>query len=155
MKPRTYILMGLTLVAGGITYGVATRQKKKKQIKAIFDALEKETGATGTFEDLEKSAPFDPNYWKSVQDSGKATKYLKAEYAKKYAKQIYDALDWIDDEDAVFAVYQRIRNHVQASQIAYYFGRDYKTPLYDYLDDDLNSSEMDKINNYLKVKPKY
>lgn len=151
---QTYMVIGATLVAGGITYGMVTRRKRTKMINEIYDKLERDTGGSGTHKDLESSDGFDPNFWKKVKESGKSTKFLKVTFAKKYAKQIYDALNGWDDEGAVFAVYNGIRNLVQASQIAYYFSAAYKQPLYSYMDDDLNDSEMEKVRNYLKTKPR-
>ena len=153
MKSKAYIIISVALIVGGITYGIVTRNKRKKMIDQINDKLDKGTGSSGTYTDLGKSKAFNPNYWKEVRDGGKTTKYLKSDFAKKYAKQIYDALDGWDNEDAVFSVIKGARNWVQVSQIAYYFNKTYSQTLYSYLDDDLTSSEMRKIDGFIKSKP--
>jgi hypothetical protein len=97
------------------------------------------------------------------------TKYLliKQDEVKKLAQIIYDAFNFLgDDEAAVTGVFRKLQTQSQVAYLAQKFNEIYKTDLLTYLKNGkqglqhtywsgLNAAELQQIKDLVKVKPKY
>lgn len=95
--------------------------------------------------------PFDLNYSNDVKKwvAPKTMIFLKDQYARQYAKELYAAKGGVllnDNEEAVQNVFtKKVKDKVHVSNVAAAFWKDYKKDLYDYLLSFLSESEMEKF----------
>ncbi len=151
---KQLIIGSAVAVAGGLVYVLINVNQQNKEIAKIEKAIKAGTGETGTSQDLGKADAFDPTYWEEISKKQKVA-LLKKDAVKKYSDQIANAPSiWNDDEDAVYTALDR-RSKVQISQIADQFAQDNKKRLFDFLNDLLDTSEMDKVSSIVNSKPNY
>lgn len=92
--------------------------------------------------------PFDVGYADDVKKwvSPKPLIVLKDQFAKQYAKELYDAKGILnDDEAAVLAVFKtKVKDKVHVSNVSKAFSTAYKKDLYDYLKSFLTDAELEQ-----------
>src|SRR4051812_32746044 len=113
---------GLLLIGGiaaGLYFGVFDPILKKLGIKESADSKKsKQLGNTNAF---------DPNYWKQ---GGAGTKLITVSGASAYAKVLYDAHGFFnDDEDKVRGVFRQLRTKSQVSFLSDIFYKTYNKGL--------------------------
>lgn len=93
-----------------------------------------------------KSA-FDPQWWLNAQKEVGSHLKLKDEAAKKYAGQIANAWGIMDDdENAIYHVFEdNLKDHVQTSQVSYWYEKDRDVPLKLDLQSRLSPDEWKRI----------
>lgn len=103
-----------------------------------FEKADEEAAGAGT------GSPWNPNFYKSRRGAV----LLPASTAATYAKQIFDAYGWFnDDEDAVYRVFSAMKYKTQLSQLADVFAARYSADLYNYIRDFFNDDEMKIVLN--------
>lgn len=114
--------------------------------------------------DLDQAAADTTSYWSPLfyKSAPAGAWLLTAATAKQYANEIYDAVGaFNDDEDAVIAVFKRLRAQSQVSQLADVFYQLHKADLLTFLrggswpQDRLSDADVNKINTYINSLPKY
>jgi hypothetical protein len=103
--------------------------------------------------------PFDKDYSSDVKKwiAPKSLLVLKDQFAKQYAKELYNAKSFInDDEEAVENVFKKVKDKVHVSNVSAAFWRDYQKDLYDYLASFLSEAEMEKyVMDPVRKLPNY
>ena len=121
-------------ISGGISGGVQT-----SKINAAAPAVEPDW-----------NNPFDMQYADDVKKwvSPKPVIFLKDQFAKQYAKKIYDAKGGLltdDDEDGVGNLFSKVlHDKLQVANMSKAFYALYKRDLYDYLASFLSEDELEK-----------
>jgi hypothetical protein len=140
---------GTILLVGGIAAGLYF---------GVFDPLLKALGVKDSKDskkakELGKTNAFDPNYWKQ---GGVGTKLITVSGATAYAKVIYDAHGFFnDDEDKVRGVFRQLRTKSQVSFLADYFYRTFNKGLFDYLQTFLGPSDLSAISDIVERLPNF
>ncbi len=105
---------------------------------------------------------WNPNFWQTKPANVSYTNPIDATTATQYARDIYDGLSWMDDdEDKIKGVFKRLYSQASASFVAYYFNKQYNKDLLKTLiggwwpNDGLSDSDVTEINNYISRLPKY
>ncbi len=159
---------------GGATIGVisigafvALSQKRNKpnarsQIttKPIGKGVQITTGNVGVIkQEPNWKNPFDMNYLTDVQKwvAPKPIQVLDDGSAKRYAKIIKNAKGTFgDDEDAVKAIFKRLRNKTQVASLSKAFYTLYKKDMWHYLNSFLSKNEMKVyVLKYINRLPNY
>lgn len=103
---------------------------------------------------------FDIHYLNKVlQAVNKQVLVLKTSSALGYANQIHNAWGaWYqggDDEDKVYAVFRKLKDKVQVSQVAKAYQETYSKNLIDTLKDRFDKDEITIVLNIIKALPNY
>lgn len=103
---------------------------------------------------------FDIHYLNKVlQAVNKQVLVLKTSSALGYANQIQNAWGaWYqggDDEDKVYAVFRKLKDKVQVSQVAKAYQETYSKNLIDTLKDRFDKDEINIVLNIIKALPNY
>jgi nucleoside phosphorylase len=104
--------------------------------------------------------PFDLNYANDVKKwvAPKTLIVLKDQFAKQYAKELYDAKGWFKDNvEAVQNVFEKkAKDKVHVSNVSAAFWKDQKKDLFDYLSSFLSEEEMEKyVHKPVRNLPNY
>lgn len=87
--------------------------------------------------------PFNPRYWTGV----KTPVILTQSSANSLAQKIYDAIGNVyDDENIVYGAFRQLKAKTQVSFLADVFFKKYSADLYNYLQRNLNASELAIVN---------
>lgn len=96
---------------------------------------------------------FDPDYWRK---GGAGTLILTAAAADNFAKMIFDAKGFLNDDEAkVYGVFQSLKTRSQISYLAMIFFNKYKKSLLTYLLEMFNESEMVSLAKITNKLPKF
>lgn len=102
---------------------------------------------------------WNPKFWESGPSG---TLILTAAAVENYAKQIWDAIGaFNDDEEAVKAVFRKMKTQSQASYLADHFASKYKSDLLAFLrggywpQDRLSDYDVNEITEFVNRLPKY
>lgn len=106
---------------------------------------------------------WNPNYWQTVKPDYKPWTYaITEDTAMQWAKEIYNAVGWInDDEEAIIAVFKRCRTKANCSFLAWAFQKKYGQDLLTWLrggiwpQDRLSDKDVNVINDYISKLPAY
>jgi hypothetical protein len=98
--------------------------------------------------------PWSPKYITYVLTqlrTGQSAALLTVAGLNKYAKQIYDAKTWYnDDEEAVYGALRQLSSNTQLSQLAGHFQTNFKKDLYEYIRSMFNDAELAVVTNIVK-----
>ncbi|GAA0892647.1 hypothetical protein GCM10009122_23260 [Fulvivirga kasyanovii] len=143
-----------TLLVVALLY--SWKRKRQDRLAARFmEELNKQlTPATAG---LSASAAFDLDYKdKALKKAGSKILVLKEEAAKQYADEIHNSWGWINDEEnRIYAVFRKLKDKVQVSQVSVAYNRYHKENLIDTFYDRMNDNEIRKILDIVNSKPDY
>lgn len=156
-KPNDTILLGgaaLAIVYFGIIRPITN--------KLGLTQSEKDKIEENRIEEANNNQGWNPNFWQTVPNNRypKVTRF-KDSYAEQYAKDIYNAFGFFnDDEDKIYTVFRAMRSQVHLSQVVYYFNKNYKmdllrrlqTPWY-YMKDGLDPKEFAIVASMVNKLP--
>lgn len=165
-KTKWFIAGGVALIAAGIAVYFFVFKKKTtasdKYGNVKLGASGKDSGTSGGVSGGVKTTtgtqsapvlepswdnPFDMSYADDVKKwvSPKPLIVLKDQFARQYAKELYDAKGIVDDdEDAVMNVFKnKVKDKVHISNVSKAFMNQYKKGLYEYLKSFLSDTEME------------
>lgn len=155
---QTYTsLAALTLLGGGIGilgYAAFSRRSLADEFADLWKAIPEAGAVTveGNYKDLAyKGNPLDPALYKA--NPKKVT--ISPNQASTFAIAIHNAASFFDDnEKAIGTVFKQLQTKEDASRLADAFLGRYKQDLYLFLNETLNSEEMEEYVNknikYLK-----
>jgi hypothetical protein len=145
-KTTLKIIAGITGAGLCITVYVILDQKHQDKIAiALMGEINKllNPSATG----LAAEQAFDIHYAEEVLKKVKnKLLMLKAEVAERYAKEIYDAFGFFDDdENKIYSVFRILKDKVQVSQVAKAYSGKYKVNLIEHLRSKLSNTEVAEV----------
>ena len=154
MDKRTLQISGAGICAmllGSLYWNYRNSQKEQCTTEFINELNKELKPASKGLADFKT---FDVNYKDTaIQNTKENIFVLRQATAEKYAKTIYDAWNWYDDnEQAIYGVFSKLKNHVQGSQVASAYLDKNKVGLLDDLILKLSESEIRIIRNILKKK---
>lgn len=136
MNKKVVIGMIIFAVIGLVILVLLSTSKKKKEIKKIRDAVAKGVAESG-----------EPSTRDILRGVGTLPAY--DEPAKKFAKQIYDAKGfWNDDEEAIYNALSG-KSIYQINTIDKMFQNKYGQDLEDFFKEILNEEERKKVNTII------
>ena len=143
-----------SLLVGSIVY---SQHKKKQNHRAALFFSELERSIAPASVGLVESNAFDMYYWQNLGAKLKKSYYLlKQNDAKSFAKRIDDAWGWVDDdEDKIYSVFRALKDHVQVSQVVYWYYQDKKINLIDELRSRLAKDEVGEVMKIVNKLPPY
>jgi hypothetical protein len=143
-----------SLLVGSVVYG---QYKKRQNHRAALFFSELERNIAPAAVGLVESDAFNMYYWQNLGPKLKKSYYLlKQNDAKTYAQRISDAWGWVDDdEDKIYSVFRALKDHVQVSQVAYWYYQDKKINLIDDLRSRLDKDEVGEILKIVNKLPPY
>jgi len=149
-------LLGL-LVAGGITFHIRAKNKRKKQDENFKRFFQKLTNAKEpeSIERADLQKAFDPEYWKEYTGSVSLISDAKA---KELAVQIYEAWNagtlWDDLEEEVYEAFQSrfLKSYADVSKVAEAYDTVAGRDLWDHLEDKLSDQEMAEVKRIVSLK---
>ena len=113
----------------------------------IKKAIDNKEGDYGTSKDLASDKALDPNLYKKSNPS------LSDAEANSLAKQVYDAHGFFnDDEDSVYAAFQKCPAKVDVSKMSAFFLTKYSQDIYSYIENFMNEEELQKVQTIIKSK---
>lgn len=108
---------------------------------------------------IDPSSPWRPDYWRKSQNYSYA---IDTATAQAYAKEIYDAFGYFDDnEDQAIGVFRRLRTKANLSFLADIFNQLYGQDLLTFLrggiwpKDRLSDDDVSQINSMIAALPNY
>jgi hypothetical protein len=148
MRKSGLITLGVLIVAGVGGYYFYKRSMEKRDAEAaeflnfVIKNLDPESVKQALF---------------STNIKGTATsKKLSTTDATKYAKAIYGAWGWVnDDEEAIKTVLRACKTQEQISQVATIYQSLYKVALLADLESKLSESEFAEMQKIVELKPLY
>lgn len=150
-KSRTQYIIWGSVIAIGIVILITTivRNQKKKEIQAIYDAINSGTDENGNYTDLVGSDGLSTSYWQqfTISDADKNR-------ANILAQDIYDALGYFqsDDVQKVLSSIQSAGSKAELSYVSYIFQQKFGKSLYSHLQH-LGTDDLNKINDVIKNLP--
>ena len=150
-------IVGLISFLGlGLSIHVANNRKKKNALAKVFMRKLTELLEPGTAGLLSEEA-FDIYYAERIlRNANRSVLVLHAQAAAKYAEEIHSAWAWYgDDENKVYAVFRKLKDKIQVSQVAKAYQDLYQENLIDKLYDKLWESEIQRVLSIVKVLPDY
>ena len=149
-KNIIYIIIGSSLIVGGVTYAVLRRRRADKILSEIIDILDKGIEQYGDSRDLSASKAFDPLFWQTEKDS---SKLLEWRDARATAKEIEDCFGfWKDNEEKFFNIMNSIKNAIQFSQINYQYKSLYGATILERIESNLSNDEKKMATTIIKSK---
>ena len=146
------VALGL-LISGGVVYAFRKRGRNRKAV-AFSAELEKELAPASV--GIVKSDAFDINYWKKIATQSIPAIKLKEGAAEDFARRIHTAWGWLNDnEKKIYAVFRALNDHVQVSQVAWWYQQLYGINLIDEIRSRMSRSEVGKIMSIVKSKAAY
>lgn len=150
----------LLLIGGGALLGYKFLLVPLLESLNLKDTKEEADAAKTTSEYGGGSGkPIDQNPWSpkyvnlviSQLKSGQSAALLNVATLNKFAKQIYDAKTFYnDDEEAVYGVLRQLSSNTQLSQFAGHFQTNFKKDLYEYIRSMFNAAELAIVTNIVK-----
>jgi len=143
---------GLLLVSLAFSY----RSHRKDKKASDFLQLVREMVVPGELGELKKTA-FNESYLSELRKEGKrGLLVLTVSKALEHAKKIESSFAWYDDdEDAVYGVFDLLKDHLQVSQVAQAYLTKYQETLLSILQARLSDSEFEVIKKKLQSKRNY
>jgi hypothetical protein len=99
---------------------------------------------------------FDIHYAEEAAKKVKGILLIKTDAATKFAKDIYSAFGFLDDdEDKIYSVFRSLKDKVQVSQVAKAFQNAYRINLIDKLRAKLSEGEVSEVLKIVNALPRY
>lgn len=149
-------VVGIVFV--GTSYIAWRNRKRDKLSNALLSSLTRKLHPDT--KGLASESALDARYVDQVlQGISASIVVLKKSTATIYANQIHQAFKpWYlggDDEEAVYAIFRRLKDKVQVSQVAKAYGRAYNIALKDQLKDRFSNDEIKTVLSIIGKLPKY
>lgn len=162
-KKNVAIILGTTLVVGGISYLIYRKYRNKQLIIAINNVLENRLTANGDIRDFGDVWAGDAYINKAIEvakNNGYSIILLNDSAITKYRKELYDftiggLFGWGTDESGIKSVFNKLRDKVAIAQVAKSFQDNYKKNLGVVLQERLNEDENKELNDIISVKPAF
>lgn len=157
MNRKQTQLIGIVLGAGFAisSYSHILRKRKDRLAAKLLNMLNQKFNPDTAGLGAEKA--FDIYYIESLKDQIRGNLLLlKSTAANRHAADIHSAWSWIDDnENKVYAVFRKLKDKAQVSQIAKAYQANYGANLIDQLNNRLNKKEIGKVLQIVGALPHY
>jgi len=156
-KRKILIWSSAVAVLSGVGYVIYSKFRNKKEIADIHNALDNRAGAFGNMDDYADIFS-GKGYISRVESKVNNVIYLKDDYVTTFRKSLGDAIRGSGtDEEAIKAVFRKLKDKVQIAQVAESYQKNYEENLLDALKDDMDvdSDEMKEIYDIILIKPAY
>lgn len=162
-KRNVAIILGTTLVVGGVSYLLYRKYRNKRLMIAVNYVLENREAANGDIRDFGDVWAGDAYITKTTElakKNGYPIILLNDSAITKYRKELYDftlggLFGWGTDENGIKSVFNKLRDKVAIAQVAKSFQDNYKQNLGVVLQSRLNEDENKELNDIVSVKPAF
>jgi hypothetical protein len=140
-KRNILIILGSSIVVGGVGYFVYTKFRNKREIREIHAKLDGNEGSYGSIEDFQEVFN-GSSYVQKMKNAHKNIIQLKPAYITKYRRELEDAIVGAGtDEVAIKDVFRKLKDRVQVAEVSDSYQRHNGENLLDALLDDMDADD--------------